>query len=170
KRLSWQASHDELTGLANRRDFESRLQKAIQDLHHRPGQHALMYLDLDQFKLVNDTCGHAAGDQLLRQVSILLGNDLRPGDILARLGGDEFGVLLLDCSLDLAADIAERMRATVQDLHFSWTGRPFAISVSIGMVQIVDAKVTLEETLQAADVACYMAKEKGRNRVQLHSD
>ncbi|TIW35825.1 MAG: EAL domain-containing protein [Mesorhizobium sp.] len=170
ERLSWQASHDELTGLANRRDFESRLQKAIQDLHHRPGQHALMYLDLDQFKLVNDTCGHAAGDQLLRQVSILLGNDLRPGDILARLGGDEFGVLLLDCSLDLAADIAERMRATIQDLHFSWTGRPFAISVSIGMVQIVDAKVTLEETLQAADVACYMAKEKGRNRVQLHSD
>ncbi|MDX8436992.1 EAL domain-containing protein [Mesorhizobium abyssinicae] len=170
ERLSWQASHDALTGLANRRDFENRLQRTAADLHSRPGQHALMYLDLDQFKLVNDTCGHAAGDQLLRQVSVLLGNELRAGDILARLGGDEFGVLLFDCSADVAADIAERLRATVQDLHFSWNGRPFVITVSIGVVQITDAEVTLEETLQAADVACYMAKEKGRNRVQLHSD
>ncbi|TRC92922.1 EAL domain-containing protein [Mesorhizobium sp. WSM4303] len=170
ERLSWQASHDALTGLANRHDFESRLESEIAELRHKSRQHALMYLDLDQFKLVNDTCGHAAGDQLLRQISVLLGNALRPGDMLARLGGDEFGVLLFDCSPDLAVDIAERLRATVQDLHFTWEARPFNSSVSIGMVQITNAEITLEETLRAADVACYMAKEKGRNRVQLHSD
>ncbi len=170
ERLSWQASHDALTGLANRRDFESRLELEIAELRHKSRQHALMYLDLDQFKLVNDTCGHAAGDQLLRQISVLLGNALRPGDMLARLGGDEFGVLLFDCGLDLAVDIAERLRATVQDLHFTWEARLFNSSVSIGMVQIINAEITLEEILRAADVACYMAKEKGRNRVQLHSD
>ncbi len=170
ERLSWQASHDALTGLANRRDFESRLERAIVDLQGQPRQHALMYLDLDQFKLVNDTCGHAAGDQLLRQISALLTHELRPGDVLARLGGDEFGVLLVDCEADDAADIAERLRAGVQDLHFAWDGRPFNTSVSIGMVEIANAQVTIEETLRAADVACYMAKEKGRNRVQIHSD
>lgn len=170
ERLSWQASHDALTGLANRHDFESRLESEIAELRHKSRQHALMYLDLDQFKLVNDTCGHAAGDQLLRQISVLLGNALRRGDLLARLGGDEFGVLLFDCSPDLAVDIAERLRATVQDLHFTWEARPFNSSVSIGMVQITNSEITVEETLRAADVACYMAKEKGRNRVQLHSD
>ncbi|MER8463487.1 EAL domain-containing protein [Mesorhizobium sp. M1396] len=170
ERLTWQASHDALTGLANRRDFESQLERTIADLADQPRQHALMYLDLDQFKLVNDTCGHAAGDQLLRRISALLTNELRPGDVLARLGGDEFGVLLVDCDADSAADIAERLRAAVQDLHFAWDGRPFNTSVSIGMVQIADAQVTIEETLRAADVACYMAKEKGRNRVQIHSD
>ncbi|TGW05346.1 diguanylate cyclase, partial [Mesorhizobium sp. M2D.F.Ca.ET.145.01.1.1] len=133
-------------------------------------QHALMYLDLDQFKLVNDTCGHAAGDQLLRQISSLLINELGPGDVLARLGGDEFGVLLIDCEADNAADIAERLRAAVQELHFAWDGRPFNTSVSVGMVQIANTHVTIEEALRAADVACYMAKEKGRNRVQIHSD
>ncbi|KQU79184.1 PAS domain S-box protein [Mesorhizobium sp. Root102] len=170
ERLSWQASHDALTGLANRRDFESQLERTIADLADRPRQHALMYLDLDQFKLVNDTCGHAAGDQLLRRISSLLTGELRPGDVLARLGGDEFGVLLVDCDADSAADIAERLRAALQDLHFVWDGRPFNTSVSIGMVQIANAQVTIEETLRAADVACYMAKEKGRNRVQIHSD
>jgi diguanylate cyclase (GGDEF)-like protein/PAS domain S-box-containing protein len=170
ERLSWQASHDALTGLANRRDFESRLERIITELHYQSRQHALMYLDLDQFKLVNDTCGHAAGDQLLRQISVLLTNELRPGDILARLGGDEFGVLLFDCSPDCANDTAERLRKTVQDLHFVWNARPFNTSVSIGMVHVADPAITLEETLRAADIACYMAKEKGRNRVQLHSD
>lgn len=170
ERLSWQASHDALTGLANRRDFESRLERTIVELQGQPRQHALMYLDLDQFKLVNDTCGHAAGDQLLRQISALLTRELRPGDVLARLGGDEFGVLLIDCEAGKAADIAERLRAAVQDLHFAWDSRPFNTSVSVGMVQIADAQVTIEEALRAADVACYMAKEKGRNRVQIHSD
>lgn len=170
ERLSWQASHDALTGLANRRDFESRLERTIVELQGQPRQHALMYLDLDQFKLVNDTCGHAAGDLLLRQISTLLTHELRPGDVLARLGGDEFGVLLVDSDCQTAADIAERLRAAVQDMHFAWDGRPFNTSVSIGMVQIADAQVTIEEALRAADVACYMAKEKGRNRVQIHSD
>lgn len=170
ERLSWQASHDALTGLVNRRDFESRLAGAISQPPEKPRVHALMYLDLDQFKLVNDTCGHAAGDQLLRQISVLLLNELPTGDILARLGGDEFGVLLFDCDTGSAIATAERLRATVQDLHFSWEGRPFNISVSIGMVEIADCGMSLEEVLRAADVACYMAKEKGRNRVQLHSD
>jgi diguanylate cyclase (GGDEF)-like protein len=169
-RLSWQASHDALTGLVNRRDFESRLAAAISQPSEKPSRHALMYLDLDQFKLVNDTCGHAAGDQLLRQISVLLLNELPAGDILARLGGDEFGVLLFDCDTACAVATAERLRATVQDLHFSWEGRPFSTSVSIGMVEIADFGMSLEEVLRAADVACYMAKEKGRNRVQLHSD
>lgn len=170
ERLSWQASHDALTGLVNRRDFENRLTSAISEPAEELRRHALMYLDLDQFKLVNDTCGHAAGDQLLRQISALLVNELPAGDILARLGGDEFGVLLFDCDTACAAATAERLRATVQDLHFSWEGRPFNTSVSIGMVEFANAGMTLEEVLRAADVACYMAKEKGRNRVQLHSD
>ncbi|TPL92275.1 EAL domain-containing protein [Mesorhizobium sp. B2-3-12] len=170
ERLSWQASHDTLTGLANRRDFESRLERTIVESQGASRHHALMYLDLDQFKLVNDTCGHAAGDELLRQISALLANELRPGDVLARLGGDEFGVLLIDCQADNAADIAERLRAAVQELHFAWDGRPFNTSVSVGMVEIANAHVTIEEALRAADVACYMAKEKGRNRVQIHSD
>ncbi|WP_033838675.1 EAL domain-containing protein [Mesorhizobium loti] len=170
ERLSWQASHDALTGLANRRDFESQLERTIVELQDQPRQHALMYLDLDQFKLVNDTCGHAAGDELLRQISALLTTELRPGDVLARLGGDEFGVLLVDSDCETAADTAERLRAAVQDLHFAWDNRPFNTSVSIGMVQIANAQVTIEEALRAADVACYMAKEKGRNRVQVHSD
>ncbi|WP_421916316.1 EAL domain-containing protein [Mesorhizobium sp.] len=170
ERLSWQASHDALTGLSNRRDFESRLERTIAELPEKAVQHALMYLDLDQFKLVNDTCGHAAGDQLLRQISLMLAAELRPGDIFARLGGDEFGVLLVDCDAERAASTAERLRVIVQDLHFTWQGRPFSTSVSIGMVQITSTEVTMEEVLRAADVACYMAKEKGRNRVQLHSD
>ena len=170
ERLSWQASHDALTGLANRRDFESRLERTIADLRDKPLQHALMYLDLDQFKLVNDTCGHAAGDQLLRQISLMLASELRPGDIFARLGGDEFGVLLVNCDAERAASTAERLRVVVQDLHFTWEGRPFNTSVSIGMVRITNTEITLEEVLRAADVACYMAKEKGRNRVQLHTD
>ncbi|TIT78821.1 MAG: EAL domain-containing protein, partial [Mesorhizobium sp.] len=170
ERLSWQASHDALTGLTNRRDFESRLAGAISQPPEKPRVHALMYLDLDQFKLVNDTCGHAAGDQLLRQISVLLLSELPTGDILARLGGDEFGVLLFDCDSCSAIATAERLRATVQDLHFSWEGRPFNISVSVGMVEIADSGMSLEEVLRAADVACYMAKEKGRNRVQRHSD
>ena len=167
-RLSWQASHDALTDLANRREFEGRLEKALERLSRRPGHHALMFVDLDQFKVVNDTCGHAAGDQLLRQVSAVLQAGLTDADLLARLGGDEFGVLLENCPPEAAAEIAERLRRAVQDLHFVWNERPFGISASIGLVHAADARVTLEETLRAADVACYMAKEKGRNRVQVH--
>jgi diguanylate cyclase (GGDEF)-like protein/PAS domain S-box-containing protein len=166
--LSWQASHDALTGLANRREFEQRLESALARLDTHPGQHALMFLDLDQFKVVNDTCGHAAGDQLLRQICVLLQEHLREGDTLARLGGDEFGILLENCPAAPAARIAELLRMTVQELHFAWDGRNFNIGVSIGLVSLAQSRTTLAEALRSADMACYMAKEKGRNRVQVY--
>ena len=168
-RLSWQASHDELTGLANRREFERRLELALaQPASDEAGKPALMYLDLDQFKIVNDTSGHAAGDELLRQVSKVIGHILRPGDLLARLGGDEFGILLADCLPEDAASTANRLCTAIHDLHFAWGERHFTISASIGLVHLDRSGITLEETLRSADIACYMAKEKGRNRVQIH--
>ena len=166
--LSWQASHDALTLLANRREFEARLQKSLDDLHLKQVVHALMYLDLDQFKLVNDTCGHAAGDELLRKTADALKQHLRPSDLLARLGGDEFGVLMENCTPEFAAETAERLRLAVETMDFAWEGRTFNISVSIGLVGLSDSGVTMEETLRGVDVACYMAKDKGRNRVQVH--
>ena len=169
--LSWQATHDALTGLANRREFEQRLDVALIGLARQPNRHSVMYLDLDQFKLVNDTSGHAAGDELLRHICALLQQGLREGDTLARLGGDEFGILLEDCAPQRAEDIAETLRQTVQSLHFVWKGRPFVTTVSIGLVHISHVPTTLEAALRAADMACYMAKEKGRNRVQVyHAD
>lgn len=166
--LSWQATHDALTGLANRREFEFRLEQALLNLTRQPGRHALMFLDLDQFKLVNDTCGHAACDELLRHICALLQSGLREGDTLARLGGDEFGILLENCSPESSERIAEILRQTVQNLHFVWKGRPFVTTVSIGVVHVAQNPTTLESLLRAADMACYMAKEKGRNRVQLY--
>ncbi|MBM7063183.1 EAL domain-containing protein [Pseudomonas sp. UL073] len=166
--LSWQASHDVLTGLVNRREFDHRLRRALDDLQRHATQHALLYLDLDQFKVINDTCGHAAGDQLLRQVCAQLQGCLRDSDTLARLGGDEFGILLENCPPEPALRIAESLRQAVQTLHFSWQGRLFSIGVSIGLVCLDQRRTSLEEALRAADVACYMAKEKGRNRVQYY--
>ncbi|MDE1164256.1 MAG: EAL domain-containing protein [Pseudomonas sp.] len=169
--LSWQATHDALTGLANRREFEYRLELTLASLARQQGRHSLMFLDLDQFKLVNDTCGHAAGDELLRHICTLLQSGLREGDTLARLGGDEFGILLENCPPEVAEKIAETLRQTVQNLHFVWKGRPFVTTISIGLVHITQAPTTLESSLRAADMACYMAKEKGRNRVQVyHAD
>ena len=166
-RLSWQASHDVLTGIVNRREFETCLGNALDELSHQPGELSLMFLDLDQFKVVNDTCGHAAGDQLLRQTSDLLQENLGTGGLLARLGGDEFGVLLQDCTVNFAVGVAERLRLAVQELSFVWNGCAFNISVSVGLVHVTEAGA-MDETLRAADMACYMAKEKGRNRVQLY--
>ena len=169
--LSWQATHDALTGLANRREFEYRLEQALANQPRHSSKHSLLFLDLDQFKLVNDTSGHAAGDELLRHICALLQQGLREGDTLARLGGDEFGILLEDCPPEVAEKIAECLRQTVQSLHFVWKGRPFVTTVSIGLVHIAHAPTTLEASLRAADMACYMAKEKGRNRVQVyHAD
>ncbi|MCD7041193.1 EAL domain-containing protein [Pseudomonas sp. MAFF 311095] len=170
--LSWQATHDALTGLANRREFEFRLEQVLHPAAQQyGGRHALMFLDLDQFKLVNDTCGHAAGDELLRHICALLQSDLREGDTLARLGGDEFGILLENCPAAVAEKIAESLRHTVQSLHFVGKGRPFMTTVSIGLVHLGHTPTTLETSLRAADMACYMAKEKGRNRVQVyHAD
>ncbi|WP_065760845.1 EAL domain-containing protein [Pseudomonas defluvii] len=169
--LSWQATHDALTGLANRREFEFRLEQALAGLSRSTARHSLLFLDLDQFKLVNDTSGHAAGDELLRHICALLQGGLREGDTLARLGGDEFGILLENCPPEQAERIAENLRQTVQSLHFVWKGRPFMTTVSIGLVPLSQPPATLEASLRAADMACYMAKEKGRNRVQVyHAD
>ncbi len=167
-KLSYQASHDSLTGLINRGEFEHRLSLALNSAAQLGRHHAVMYLDLDQFKVVNDTCGHAAGDQLMRQVSAVLQHRLREGDTLARLGGDEFGVLLENCAPDNALRIADGLRQTVMDCHFAWETRSFNIGVSIGLVNVEDGLFTLTDILSAADTACYMAKEKGRNRVQVY--
>ncbi|MFJ3481853.1 EAL domain-containing protein [Pseudomonas sp. NPDC090202] len=168
--LSWQATHDALTGLANRREFEYRLELALNGLAHQSARHAVMFLDLDQFKLVNDTSGHAAGDELLRHICALLQQGIREGDTLARLGGDEFGILLEHCPPEVAEKIAEGLRQTVESLHFVWKGRPFVTTVSVGLVHVSNVPTTLEASLRAADMACYMAKEKGRNRVQVYHD
>ncbi len=167
-KLSYQASHDSLTGLINRGEFERRLAIALQSASQMGRHHAVMYLDLDQFKVVNDTCGHAAGDQLMRQVSTLLHHCLREGDTLARLGGDEFGVLLENCPPDAALRIADKLRQTVTEFHFAWAHLSFNIGVSIGLVNVEDGLFTLAEVMRTADTACYMAKEKGRNRVQVY--
>jgi diguanylate cyclase (GGDEF)-like protein/PAS domain S-box-containing protein len=170
-RLSYQASHDALTGLINRHEFEHRLSLALKSSSQYGRSHSLLYLDLDQFKLVNDTCGHAAGDELMRQISALLQSRLREGDTLARLGGDEFGVLLENCPPEHALRISDEIRQSIRDFRFSWNGRPFTVGVSIGVVSLGDAGHTLAEVLRAADTACYVAKEKGRNRVHVyHAD
>ncbi len=169
-RLSWQASHDSLTKLANRREFEHRLDKALQRLdRNKGGAHALMYLDLDQFKIINDTCGHAAGDKLLCEVATALQQHIRTDDLLARLGGDEFAILLENGDLEQAAIVSERLREAVEDMNFVWNGRSFTVTASIGLVQMTQGRATKDETLRTADLACYLAKEKGRNRVQIHN-
>jgi diguanylate cyclase (GGDEF)-like protein len=163
--LSWRASHDDLTGLPNRGFFEQELAVAMRD---SPTRHALMFVDLDQFKLVNDTGGHAAGDALLRQVATTLPLHLRRGDLLARLGGDEFGLIIRDCSFEVANSIAKRLRAVVEEIEFFCDGQRHRVSASIGVVYLDGLDLNLEKALRAADISCYMAKEKGRNRVQLH--
>ncbi len=167
-KLAYHASHDPLTGLLNRLEFEDRLKLALQTADTQQRQHVVMYLDLDQFKIVNDTCGHAAGDRLLRQVSTLLKQQVRDGDSLARLGGDEFGVLLENCPMQDAIRIADELRLCIADFRFVNDDRSFSIGVSIGVVQVADNTLNLTEVLSAADAACYMAKEKGRNRVQYY--
>jgi len=167
-KLSYQASHDALTGLINRTEFERRLGLALKSAADLSRHHAVMYLDLDQFKVINDTCGHVAGDQLMRQVSAVLLKRLREGDTLARLGGDEFGVLLENCPPDPALRIADQLRQTVADFHFAWETRSFDIGVSIGLVNLKNGPFTLTDVMSAADAACYMAKDKGRNRVQVY--
>jgi len=167
QQLSHQATHDTLTGLVNRHEFEQRLTHLLGSASpHVP--HALLYLDLDQFKVVNDTCGHAAGDDLLRQISALLRTKLRARDTLARLGGDEFGVLLEYCSVIEAKRIANSLRELLQGFRFGWNDKSFTIGVSIGLVPITEAGETLAGVFSAADSSCYAAKEKGRNRVHVY--
>lgn len=165
ERLAWQASHDWLTGLSNRRAFEARLQSVLDTT--AAGSLGLILLDLDQFKSVNDTCGHLAGDRLLCQVSRLLQQDRGPHDLVARLGGDEFGLILPQCSASTTVDIAERLRRSLELFTFVWDDRCFAVTASIGVACIADGNTTLEDAMRRADAACYRAKEKGRNRVQV---
>ena len=167
--LHYQASHDALTGLINRREFENRLTAAVENTRQETGgRHALLYLDLDQFKLVNDTCGHPAGDQLLKQITAVLQSRVRSGDTLARLGGDEFGILLQSCSMDQALRIAESLRQAIHDYRFIWQDGVLEVGVSIGIVEITKETPTVANVMSAADVACYSAKDLGRNRVQLY--
>ena len=167
ERLAFQASHDWLTGLANRRAFEVRLQGELNNTV--TGSLGLILLDLDQFKSVNDSCGHLAGDRLLCQVSSLLQQDRRPHDLVARLGGDEFGLILPQCSPSGAVDVAERLRRSLELFSFAWDDRGFAVTASIGVTCIADRSTTPEGAMRRADAACYRAKEKGRNRVQVDS-
>lgn len=168
RRLSHQASHDALTGLINRGEFERRLARVLLGARTHKKQHTLCYLDLDLFKIVNDTSGHAAGDELLRQFTILLNTRVRDRDSLARLGGDEFGMLLENCSLDQGLKIADELRRIVEGHEFVWQERTFGISASIGLVPVTADTCSVADLLSAADAACYAAKGKGRNRVQVY--
>ncbi len=168
--LSWHAAHDPLTGLINRRVFENHAVSALASAKNENHQHALMILDLDRFKVVNDTCGHVAGDVLLKILTKLLHGHMREADILARLGGDEFGALLLRCRLDQALLLSDKLRIAVKEFRFVWEGHTFEVGVSIGLVMINQNSKSVSELLSAADQACYAAKELGRNRVHVYQE
>ena len=167
-RLVYQASHDALTGLINRREFEQRLERTLLSALQQGREHALCYMDLDQFKVINDTCGHAAGDELLRQLALLLKGNLRERDTPARLGGDEFALLLENCSIHDALEVADLFRAEVQRFRFKWGDRVFAVGMSVGMVAINLDSGTAASLLSAADAACYVAKDRGRNQIHVY--
>jgi diguanylate cyclase (GGDEF)-like protein/PAS domain S-box-containing protein len=167
--LHYQACHDALTGLINRREFENRLNAAVESVKQDPNhRYVLLYLDLDQFKVVNDTCGHTAGDLLLKKITGVLQSRVRAGDTLARLGGDEFGILMQNCSLDQALRVAENLRQAIRDVRFTSQGVALNVGVSVGLVEITNETPTVANLMSAADVACYAAKDQGRNRVQLY--
>jgi diguanylate cyclase (GGDEF)-like protein/PAS domain S-box-containing protein len=168
--MSYRATHDELTGLVNRAEFENRLRRLLQLTHEDGSVHALLYIDLDQFKIVNDACGHTAGDQLLQQVSKLMSERVRAGDTLARLGGDEFGIILAHCNAEQAQRVAQQICDRMEEFRFVHDGRRFRVGTSIGLVQISNAFANMAAILQAADTSCYAAKEAGRNRVHTWLD
>lgn len=178
-RLSWLAAYDPLTQLPNRREFETRLSQALDLLRQRSGpsglrreddqQHVLMFIDLDQFKIINDTCGHAAGDEMLRQVTSAMSQHVRDQDTLARMGGDEFALLLMNCPPENGEQKAEELRRAINAVVLNWGPLRFTTSASIGLVQLRDPNVNLSTALSAADMACYKAKDNGRNRVEVYS-
>ncbi|MEO1131142.1 MAG: EAL domain-containing protein [Cyanobacteria bacterium J06639_1] len=168
RQLSWQATHDELTGLLNRRAFERQLDIAISSARERGDRHILCFLDLDRFKVVNDTCGHAAGDELLRQIADLLRQQVRASDVVARFGGDEFGLLLYRCSMETARRIATSVNQELQAMKFAWKDKVFSTSSSMGLVAIDPDTRDLSAVLSRADAACYTAKEAGRNRIHIY--
>ena len=165
QRISWAATHDALTGLVNRQEFEDRVDAALATARNSAKRHALLFMDLDRFKVVNDTSGHGAGDLLLKQISTLFQDQLRESDTLARLGGDEFGVLLDSCPLYRAERIAADLLDAVRDFRFKWDSRTFTVGVSIGLAVIDEGSSSRADIFRAADTACYAAKEQGRNRV-----
>jgi len=170
RQMSYQASHDALTGLVNRSEFERRLESTLKSVRAGDGAgHAVCYLDLDRFKAVNDTCGHLAGDNLLREIASLLREKVRDSDTVARLGGDEFGLLLVGCPLDKARQITDDVCRAVADYRFVWRDQIFDIGVSIGVVEIGHESGAAETVLGAADSACYVAKQQGRGRVHVYS-
>ncbi|MEM7027506.1 MAG: EAL domain-containing protein, partial [Pseudomonadota bacterium] len=168
EKLRFLATHDPMTNLVNRFEFETRLDQSIKSARYKNNQHAFLYLDLDQFKIVNDTCGHHAGDMLLNQLTGILKSQIRETDTIGRLGGDEFGILLDSCPIDDALNMAESLRTCVQDFRFVWDDKSFKIGVSIGLVMISDNNLSQQQIMSAADSACFIAKDKGRNRIHIH--
>jgi diguanylate cyclase (GGDEF)-like protein/PAS domain S-box-containing protein len=169
RQMSYQATHDALTGLVNRREFERRLDESLQDARARSVSHVLCYLDLDRFKAVNDTSGHTAGDNMLRELAGILKEKVRDSDVVARLGGDEFGMLLIGCPLEKARQIADDVCAAVRDFNFVWRDKIYSVGVSVGMVQMASESGSIEDVLSAADSACYIAKQQGRGRIHVYS-
>ncbi|MEM1247257.1 MAG: EAL domain-containing protein [Acidobacteriota bacterium] len=160
--LTYQASHDPVTGLPNRQQFEADLRETVADGR---GGHALCILDLDQFKVINDTCGHLAGDELLRQLARLLPSKIRQTDMMARLGGDEFGVLLRHCPIERAEETADQLRQAIESFRFDWKERRHAVTASVGVVSVAELDDSAADLLVRADAACFTAKERGGNRV-----
>ena len=170
QQLNYQASHDPLTGLVNRREFELRLSRVVKGCREDHSEHALCYIDLDQFKVVNDTCGHDAGDELLRQIAALLEDKVRTRDTIARLGGDEFGLLLERCTINQANRVAETVREAIDHFRFMWAGRNFRLGASIGVIPINFSSGNIANVMRSADAACYTAKDAGRNRIHVYSE
>ena len=169
RKMSYQATHDPLTGLINRREFERRLDEAMDAAHAEEAVHMLFYMDLDRFKAVNDSCGHLAGDNMLREVAALIKDQVRDSDYVGRLGGDEFGALLIGCPIEKARQIATDICNAIADYRFVWKDKIFNIGISIGLVEISHASGTLQDVMSAADSACYMAKQQGRGKVHVYS-
>lgn len=169
RKMSYQATHDPLTGLINRREFERRLDEAMDSAHAEEAVHMMFYMDLDRFKAVNDSCGHMAGDNMLREVAALIKDQVRDSDFVGRLGGDEFGALLTGCPIEKARQIATDICNAIADYRFVWKDKIFNIGISIGLVEISHASGTLQDVMSAADSACYMAKQQGRGQVHVYS-
>ncbi|MFK5894525.1 MAG: EAL domain-containing protein [Pseudomonadota bacterium] len=168
QKLSYQATHDQLTGLINRTEFEIRLNHLINIAYSDKVSHAMLYFDLDNFKIINDTCGHLAGDQLLRQITQIIKDKLRRGDVLARLGGDEFGAILESCPIEMAKNIAEEICEEVNKYNFIWENQDYTIAVSIGVVPVNEESDNVDKILSKADASCYAAKDLGRNQVHIY--
>lgn len=168
EKLRYQANHDSLTDLINHREFERRVKRLLSTIQQDKSEHALCFMDLDRFKIINDTCGHIAGDELLRQLAQLLKGVVRRRDTLARHGGDEFGILMEHCSLEQAQRVANVIREAIEDYQFSWEGQSFRVGVSIGLVAINETTPDFTDLLKQADAACFMAKDLGRNRIHIY--